>query len=817
LQVYQIELEMQNEELQHARAAAHEALEKYRDLFDFAPIGYFLWDHEGRILKSNLAGAALLGMNRGAVIQKRFGQFVAPENRPTFADFCKWVLRSDTKQTCEIKLLSDGQPVYVLVEGITTRDRPGQEKLCRAAVIDITERKRAEDALQLANLYNRSLIEVSLDPLVTIGPNGKITDVNHATEEVTGYPREQLIGTDVSDYFTEPERARDGYQQVFREGNVRDYALELRHRDGSVRSVLYNASTYRDKAGMVIGVFAAARDITDRKRAEDALRESESRFSTIFHASPVGIAISHCAGSPFVDVNDGFSRIFGYSREEILGHTSSELGLWPDREERATIVTALREQGRLQQFETRFRRKSGETGDALISAELIQLNGQQYLLGILTDITERKQVEAELARAKQVAEAANRAKSEFLANMSHEIRTPMTAILGFADLLGQEMMCCPECPRNTLCPQRQSDREAVSTIHRNGNHLLALINDILDLSKIEADRLQIEPIGCSPVQLLVDVVSLMRPQAAAKHLKLKTELDHPLPESVFTDPVRLRQILVNLVGNAIKFTDQGEVCIAVRLSADGGRLRLCFDVTDTGIGMNEAQLGQLFQPFSQMDNSPTRKFGGTGLGLCISKHLAEALGGSIKVRSEPGKGSTFRVMIDPGPLDGTHMIPDVQQTTRKSPATSQPADAGTIALHGRILVAEDRIENQRLISLLLRKAGAQVAAVENGQLAIEVALAASEGGEPFDVILMDMQMPVMDGYEATRQLRTRGHTVPIVALTAHAMVEDCQKCLAAGCNDYLPKPFQRRTLLEMVARHICCRGTSETADRPSDD
>jgi PAS domain S-box-containing protein len=696
LQVHQIELEMQNEELQRAReaaqAVAHEASEKYRDLFDFAPIGYFLWDHQGRLLESNLAGAALLGGNRDAVIQKRFGQFVAPENRPTFADFCKRVLKTATKQTCELKLLTDGQPVYVLVEGIATQDRPGQEKLCRAAVLDITERKRAEEALQLANLYNRSLIEASLDPLVTIGPNGKITDVNHATEEVTGYPREQLIDTDFSDYFTEPERAGDGYQQVFREGNVRDYALELRHRDGSVRSVLYNASTYQDKAGMVIGVFAAARDITERKR-----------------------------------------------------------------------------------------------------------------------------VEAELAGAKQVAEAANRAKSEFLANMSHEIRTPMTAILGFADLLDGEVMCCPECPRNTLCPQRQTGREAVTTIQRNGNHLLALINDILDLSKIEAERLQIEPTGCSPVQLLADVVSLMRPQAAAKHLKLKTELDHPLPESVFTDPVRLRQILVNLVGNAIKFTDQGEVCIAVRLSADGGCLRLCFDVTDTGIGMNEAQVGQLFQPFSQMDNSPTRKFGGTGLGLCISKHLAEALGGSIKVRSEPGKGSTFRVTIDPGPLDGTHMIPDVQQTTRKSPATSQPADAGTIALHGRILVAEDRIENQRLISLLLRKAGAQVTAVENGQLAVDVALAASEAGEPFDVILMDMQMPVMDGYEATRLLRTRGHSAPIVALTAHAMVEDCQKCLAAGCDDYLPKPFQRRTLLEMAARHICCRGISETADRPSAD
>ena len=227
-----------------------------------------------------------------------------------------------------------------------------------------------------------------------------------------------------------------------------------------------------------------------------------------------------------------------------------------------------------------------------------------------------------------------------------------------------------------MCQQRQNGREVVSTIQRNGEHLLAVINDILDLSKIEAGKLQIEPTRCSPVQLVAEVVSLMRPQAAAKQLKLKTELAHPLPETVLTDPLRLRQVLVNLVGNAIKFTDQGEVRLAVRLNADGGRSRLCFDVTDTGIGMNEEQVGKLFQPFSQVDNSSTRKFGGTGLGLCISKHLAEALGGNIEVRSEPGKGSTFSVTIDPGPLDGMHMIAECPRGPARSPANSDRGNPG---------------------------------------------------------------------------------------------------------------------------------------------
>jgi signal transduction histidine kinase/DNA-binding response OmpR family regulator len=391
-----------------------------------------------------------------------------------------------------------------------------------------------------------------------------------------------------------------------------------------------------------------------------------------------------------------------------------------------------------------------------------------------------------LEASNQLAESANCAKSEFLANMSHEIRTPMTAILGYADLMLDENV-------------GRTAREHVAVIKRNGEHLLGLISDILDLSKIETGKLQVEPIRCSPVQLVAEVVSLMRAQAAAKQLKLKTELAGPLPETVLTDPLRLRQVLVNLVGNAIKFTDQGEVRLAVRLNADRGCLSLCFDVTDTGIGMNEEQVGKLFKPFSQVDSSSTRKFSGTGLGLCISKHLAEALGGDIEVRSNPGKGSTFIVTINPGPLDGIQMIPNAQESLLDRPPTTTAAIPDKIVLHGRILLAEDGLDNQQLICMLLRRAGADVTAVENGQLAVEAAMSAREAGEPFNVILMDMQMPVMDGYTATQQLRKRGYTGPIVALTAHAMAEDCQKCLDAGCDDYLAKPIDWQKLLATVA------------------
>jgi signal transduction histidine kinase/DNA-binding NarL/FixJ family response regulator len=419
------------------------------------------------------------------------------------------------------------------------------------------------------------------------------------------------------------------------------------------------------------------------------------------------------------------------------------------------------------------------------------------------NITARKQAEEELHRYalalesankeleefNQLAESATRAKSEFLANMSHEIRTPMTAILGYADILLKEegLEHAP--------PHR---RQAFAIIQRNGEHLLGLINDILDLSKVESGKMPIEPARCSPCELLTDLVALMRVRAEAKQLKLTAVVDGCLPETILADPLRLRQVLVNLVGNAIKFTDQGEVCVTARLAAENGPSRLHFDVTDTGIGMNAEQIGKLFQPFNQVDTSSSRRFGGTGLGLCISKRLTEAMGGTIEVRSSVGKGSTFSFTIDVGPLGGVPMIDGAQTVlVERVPVTATAPEK--IQLHGRVLLAEDGPDNLTLIRTILEDAGADVTAVENGQLAVESVLAAGEAGAPFDVILMDMQMPVMDGYAATRELRARECVVPIIALTAHAMAEDRQKCLDAGCNDYTSKPIDWRKFLATVA------------------
>lgn len=410
-----------------------------------------------------------------------------------------------------------------------------------------------------------------------------------------------------------------------------------------------------------------------------------------------------------------------------------------------------------------------------------------------------------LANRNELLERASKTKSEFLANMSHEIRTPMTAILGYATILA-------EAEKETNQPISEADRlNAVQTIQKNGQHLLTIINDVLDMSKIDANRIEISKVSIKLVELLEEVIGLMQAQANDKGIELCLCPETTLPAVVISDPMRLRQILLNLIGNAIKFTKVGSVTLRVshkliQNDVDENRDELSFAVIDTGIGMDADQLATIrkFEAFTQADGSTSRNYGGTGLGLRISNSLATLLGGSLHIEStktesinESGSNFTLKLPVEVAKEDATdnsNIESSTFETTQSTPLTTDDVLplAGT-----EILLVEDGHDNQRLISFFLKQAGANVTLRENGRTGVDHAMLQKKAGKAFDLIIMDMQMPVLDGYDATRELRRRGYRNKIIALTAHAMAEDRNRCLEAGCDDYLSKPIDREKLIQM--------------------
>ena len=404
------------------------------------------------------------------------------------------------------------------------------------------------------------------------------------------------------------------------------------------------------------------------------------------------------------------------------------------------------------------------------------------LMGAWISVTMEKQLaQEELKQAKESAEKANNAKSEFLANMSHEIRTPLTAILGYSDMLRD-----PD--------QSAEDIEhEIDSIIRSGTHLQSIINDILDLSKIEAGQLVIEELKVNPSKLVLDTESILGAKARDRGLSFDVAFELPLPKHIQSDPTRLKQILFNLCSNAIKFTEQGSITLKLSYLAEQNQLK--FVISDTGIGMSNEELQRLFKPFSQADSSTTRRFGGTGLGLCISKQLARKLGGDIQVASEINKGSSFTVTIDCGNPQTLELIQTIDEIARGH--EQQLTEYSPVRLNGRVLLAEDSPDNQNLISKYLYKAGVSVDIVDNGALAVEQAR-----NKHYDLILMDIQMPVMDGLQAIKILRENAYHKPIVSITANAMKEDRDKCLSTGADDYLTKPINIKHFYQILARYL---------------
>ncbi|EGV51794.1 PAS domain-containing sensor histidine kinase [endosymbiont of Riftia pachyptila] len=537
--------------------------------------------------------------------------------------------------------------------------------------------------------------------------------------------------------------------------------------------------------GVMVGSVISFHDISVRKEVERKLRDSEERFELAVQAANEGIWDWNIRTGK-VYISPRWKMMLGFEAHEL----ENSLETWTSRVHPEDLSQAMMDledylDGKRPEYEETIRVMHHDGSYRWHRNRWIAIRDESgmavRIVGTCSDVTEDVCLREKLEHALERAEAANLAKSEFLANMSHEIRTPLTAIIGFAE--------------STLeSGQSMEERiESIGAIIANGQHLRVLIDDILDLSKIEADRLEIEEIEINLIGQLTKFFSSIKAQVEQRNLGFGIHYVPPLPSTILTDPTRLRQILYNLCNNAMKFTEHGD--LRVIISCDVPSRKLLVTVFDSGIGMTQEQVERIFEPFVQADSTVTRRFGGTGLGLNISRRLAHRLGGDIQVLSLPGTGSVFVLTIDTGHIDEDKLLyefRDLPQEDERTGSSRRPP-----SVQGKILLAEDNLYNQRLISLYVRKTGAELAIAENGEQAVEMALR-----ETFDLILMDLQMPIMGGLDATRMLRQTLYPGPIVALTAHSMIGDRSNALEAGCTDFLSKPVDWPALYEVIGKYL---------------
>jgi PAS domain S-box-containing protein len=836
-----------------AQKRAEEKLNDTRAMLDSA-IGaitdvFYVFDANGKVLLWNEAFARVTGYSDQELSSKQATDFFSGQDVPRISESIERIWKGGSAQQEASFVIKDGTRLPYEFTGSILRDGAGNTMGFSGTGRDLTERKRAEERskqdesrantlLELSQMTDHSAAEIAnyaMESAIRL-TGSTIGYIAFANEDETiltmhywstsamqqcamidkpmVYPvkdtglwgeairqRKAVITNDYAAPSPLKKGTPPGHVQITRHMNVPVF-------DGgtivAVAGVGNKADDYQEDDVRQLTLFMDGMwRILCRKRAEETLKQFNQQLESAV-VQVKGLMSNVIQQSIFTDrfENPHLTPCWETKRCDNTACPSYQnhrnLRCW----EVAGTLCGGAAQGR-------FTQKLGDCSLCEVyrraRANPVMDLGETFntMIAILNDRQEQlketnQQLEAAIEQAKRMAvqaECANRAKSEFLANMSHEIRTPMTSILGYADLLMMDDSLSAD-ERKTF----------LTTVRRNGDHLLRLINDILDLSKIESGKMALDLGPCHLPATVAEVASMMRPRAEQRGNSLEVRYTGPLPQTIHTDGNRIRQVLVNLVGNAVKFTENGSIRIGVSFLPQwrSDQSAVSVQVSDTGIGIRPDELSRLFQPFTQAESSTTRKFGGTGLGLAISRQIVTTLGGELTVHSAPGEGSTFTVTIPTGDIAGVNLLQSPGEVIGED-ETGARWTPGIGVLRGvRILLAEDSIDNQALLCTVLGNVGADVEVVENGRLAIERA----ESGA-FDVVLMDMNMPEMDGYEATRRLRGGGYQHPILALTANAMSGDCEHCLAAGCDAHLAKPIDRKQLIEMVSQYAISQ-TSQT-------